>query len=435
MEPKASESSHSQETRAVSTALRSSPRTLSLGLDALCERLALKALGTVRDGEILLRLADGRAYRRGDPANGKSVTVTVESRSAFRRLLCRPRLGLGEAYTTGEWHADDLAGLFEIVVRTLERHRLRSRVARLERYRPHLPPFNGLRRAQRQIAYHYDLGNDLYELFLDQSLTYSCAYWERPGETLHEAQQNKYRRLCDKLALGPEDRVLEIGCGWGGFALHAAGERGAQVTALTISKEQAQLARQRVKQAGLVSLVEIHETDYRLAEGTFTKIVSIEMLEAIGQREYRRFFRTCDRLLAPGGLACVQTIAIPDQRYARYCRHDDWIRRYIFPGSLLPSLEALTRAMTSSSQLVIHSLEDIGVHYAETLRQWRERFLANAEHVRALGYDERFLRTWEFYLAFCEAAFRTRSLRDLQLVLTRPLNDRLPLYPTVRATF
>ena len=321
----------------------------------------------------------------------------MASRDLFRRLARRPRLGLGESYAAGDWHSDDLPAFFELLLLNIDAARRRrplSTLAALERYRPHLPVRNGLRRAERHIQYHYDIGNDLYRLFLDESLTYSCAYFEHSDETREQAQENKYRRICEKLGLGPEDHVLEIGCGWGGFALHAARERGARVTGLTISHSQFELARKRVEAAGLSGQVEIRYEDYRRTGGRFTKIASIEMLEAIGHAEYPTFFAACDRLLAPGGLACVQTIAIPDQRYESYRRHTDWMRAYIFPGSLLPSLTALATAMTRASGLVLYGLEDIGAHYAPTLRAWRERFLGNLEAVRALGYDTRFERMW-----------------------------------------
>jgi cyclopropane-fatty-acyl-phospholipid synthase len=402
------------------------------------ERIALRALTGIAIGDLELRLPEGRPHRFGAPGTGPSATVTVESDDLFRRLARRPRLGLGEAYAAGDWRADDLVALFTLLILNIEAARRRppvATIAALERFWPRLPARNGLRRAERNIQYHYDIGNELYRLFLDESLTYSCAYFERPEETLEQAQQNKYRRICAKLELGLGDDVLEIGCGWGGFALHAAGERGARVTGLTISREQHELARRRVAEAELEHLVEIRYEDYRRTEGRFAKIASIEMLEAIGHEQYGAFFAACDRLLAPGGLACIQTIAIPDQRYESYRRRTDWIREYIFPGSLLPSLAALTDAMTRSSQLIVHGLEDIGIHYARTLREWRERFFENIQAVRALGYDDRFERIWEFYLAYCEAAFATRSLRDLQLVLTRPFNDRLPRHPSTRVTF
>jgi cyclopropane-fatty-acyl-phospholipid synthase len=381
----------------------------------VAERIVLRALERVEGGTIELRLPSGATHRFG---SGRPVAVEVSSRDLFRRLLWRPRLGLGESYVAGDWRADDLPLLFEVLITTIERWRETSLLARLERLRPHVPPRQSLHRARHNIRYHYDLGNDLYRLFLDPSLTYSCAIWE-DGDTLEQAQRRKLRRVCERLELRPDDHVLEIGCGWGSFALMAARDHGARVTGVTISERQAELARERVAAAGLSDRVEIRLQDYRTLEARFTAIASIEMLEAIGHAQYPLFFATCDRLLEPGGRACIQTIAIPDERYERYRRHDDWIRRYIFPGSLLPSVAELRRAAAKDSSLRIGTIEDIGEHYAPTLQAWRERFLARLEDVRRLGYDERFVRTWDFYLAYCEAAFRTRSLRDVHLLLAR----------------
>jgi cyclopropane-fatty-acyl-phospholipid synthase len=347
----------------------------------------------------------------------------VASKDLYRRLAARGRIGVGEAYTAGDWHADDLVGLLETLALTGEALRRRSgprALGAFRRRRPRLPTRGDLPGAKRDVEYHYDLGNDLYALFLDPSWTYSCAVFERPGMTLQEAQETKYRRICDKLGLGPDAHVLEIGCGWGGFALHAAAERGARVTGVTLSEEQAALARERAAEAGLADRIEVRVQDYRTLEGRFTHIASIEMLEALGHRELPVFFGACERLLAPGGVACIQTIAVPDQRYEAYRRGNDWIREYIFPGATIPSLRAISRAMTRSSELIVDGLDNIGPHYAETLRRWRESFLANRGEVRALGYDERFVRAWDFYLAFCEAGFRTRALHDYQLVLRRP---------------
>ena len=400
----------------MSETLRGVPAARGAGAKA-AELLVMRSLERVVGGTIELQLPGGAIHRFG---SGRPVRVEVTSRDLFRRLAWRPRLGLGEAYVAGDWRADDLPLLFEILIRSIERWREESRLARLERFRPHVAPRQGLRRAQRNIGYHYDLGNDLYRLFLDESLTYSCGIWEA-GDTLGQAQARKLDRICEQLELGPGDHVLEIGCGWGSFALLAAGEYGARVTGLTISEQQAALARERVEAAGLGDRIEIRLQDYRTLEGEYTKIASIEMLEAIGHAQFPVFFAACDRLLARGGRACIQTIAIPDRRYERYRRHEDWIRRYIFPGSLLPSVAVLQRAMTRASELQLEGLEEIGPHYAPTLQAWRERFLARLDDVRRLGYDERFVRTWEFYLAYCESAFRTRALRDVQLVLARPL--------------
>jgi cyclopropane-fatty-acyl-phospholipid synthase len=268
--------------------------------------------------------------------------------------------------------------------------------------------------ARANIARHYDLSNELFALFLDETMTYSCAVFEREDEPLADAQRRKLRMVCDTLELGPSDHVLEIGCGWGSFAEVAARDYGARVTGLTISAEQAAYARRRL--AGLD--VEILEQDYRLHEGRYTHVASIEMLEAIGDDQWPTYFATIDRVLAPGGRAVVQTILIPDARFERYRRTPDWIERYVFPGCLIPSLAALGPAL-ASTRLGLYGVDEIGPHYADTLKAWRGRFLGALPRVRELGYDERFVRTWDFYLASCEAGFRTRWLRDAQLVLER----------------
>ncbi|HSK17181.1 MAG TPA: cyclopropane-fatty-acyl-phospholipid synthase family protein [Gaiellaceae bacterium] len=392
-------------------------------LESVAVTLLERILPSLRHGTLVADLPDGSTRRFGE---GPEVGVDIRSRRFFHRLATRGKLALGESYTAGEWDADDLVAFFELLLRNAEaaadRH---PRLNRVVNARPRLNRRNGLLRARRNIGYHYDLGNELFELFLDETMTYSCAVFERPDEPVEDAQRRKLRLVCEKLRLGPGDHVLEIGCGWGSFALTAAGEYGARVTGLTISSEQAALARERVAAAGLGDRVEILEEDYRTHEGSYTKIASIEMIEAIGEREFPRFFAACDRLLAPGGLACVQSILVPESRYERYRRSPDWIERYVFPGCLIPSLAALTSAMAESSRLTLYGVEEIGPGYAETLRRWRERFLGSLDRVRALGYDERFVRTWDFYLAFCEAAFRTRALRDAQLVLTRPMNEAL----------
>ncbi len=373
-----------------------------------------RALAHLEGGTLEVTLPDGTTRRFG---SGQPVELEIHDAAFFRRLALRGKLGPGESYTAGEWDTDDLVGFFELLLSNAdaaaERH---TRVRRLQELRPRLNRRNGLTRARRNIAYHYDLGNDLFALMLDETMTYSCAIFATPETSLADAQRAKYERLCERLELGPDDHVLEIGCGWGGFAKFASETYGCRVTGLTISAEQAALARERT--AGLP--VEIHEQDYRTVDGEFSKVVSVEMLEAIGADQFGTYFTTIDRVLAPGGRAAIQTILVPDQRWERYRRTPDWIERYVFPGCLIPSLAALTRAAAADSALGIYGVEEIGEHYAETLRRWRANFQERIADVRALGYDRRFERTWDFYLAFCEAAFRTRALRDVQLVLERP---------------
>ena len=385
-------------------------------LGRIATPLLARALGGLEDGTLVVELPDGRERFFGA---GPPVRLHVLRHSLLRRVATRGAIGFGEAYQAGDWETDDLVGLFELLLGNADAAaRRHPRLHAFLNARPRPNRRNGLLRARRNIGYHYDLGNDLFALMLDETMTYSCAVFEHADEALADAQRRKLRKVCDKLALGPGDHVLEIGCGWGSFALIAAGEYGARVTGLTLSAEQARLARQRVRAAGLDGRVEILERDYRSVEGTFTKVASIEMLEAIGEREFPTYFGAIDRLLAPGGRACVQTILVPDARYARYRRKPDWIERYVFPGCLIPSLSALAEALPET-RLGIVDLEEIGPHYAETLRRWRLAFESRLDEVRGLGYDERFERTWRFYLAFCEVAFRRRWLHDAQLVLAR----------------
>ena len=400
-------------------ALRREPTARGGPLGRVAAGVLERMLPDLRYGTLVARLPDGSTRRFGA---GPEVRMEIRSTRLFRRLATRGKLGLGESYTAGEWDADDLVGLFELLLRNAEgAGRRYPRLRRVLDARPRLSGRDGLVRARRNIQYHYDLGNDLFRAFLDETMTYSCAVFAREDEPLEDAQRRKLRMVCEKLALAHGDHVLEIGCGWGSFALMAAGEYGARVTGLTISPAQARLARERVAAAGLSHRVRILEQDYRTHEGSYTKIASVEMIEAIGERQLPTYFAACERLLAPGGLACIQTILVPDERFDRYRRSPDWIERYVFPGCLIPSLGALRRASAGSSRLSIREGEEIGPHYAETLRRWRERFLTAVPQVRELGYDERFVRTWHFYLAFCEAAFRTRWLGDAQLLLARPL--------------
>jgi cyclopropane-fatty-acyl-phospholipid synthase len=295
------------------------------------------------------------------------------------------------------------------------RHLILRRFAELA---PRVNRRNGIFAARRNIAAHYDLGNELFALFLDETMTYSCAIFEHDDERLETAQRRKLRRVCEKLELGPGDHVLEIGCGWGSFALMAAGEFGARVSAVTISRAQADLARRRIADAGLADRIEVVERDFRELEGTYTKIASVEMLEAPGEKLWRPFFEVCDARLAAGGSTCIQTILCPDERMSRYRTNPDWIERHIFPGSLIPSRAALRDAM-ATTRLQVRDDEEIGHHYAPTLHRWRQAFLSRLAEVRALGYDERFIRTWDFYLGACEALFGTGQFRDGQLVLGR----------------
>ncbi|MBN2704042.1 MAG: class I SAM-dependent methyltransferase, partial [Pontiellaceae bacterium] len=268
---------------------------------------------------------------------------------------------------------------------------------------------------------HYDLGNDFYQLFLDnETMMYSAALFQSPEESLPLAQKRKIHRLAELADIREDHHVLEIGCGWGGFAIETAKQTGCRVTGITISEEQYKFAKKRVAQEGLENRVSIELCDYRDLQGRFDRIVSIEMLEAVGHAFYGTFFSTCDRLLNPGGRVALQVITIPDQRYDGYRANPDWIQKHIFPGGMLPSLTELSKAMTQHSAFTVEHLDNIGVYYAETLRRWRSAFEAKREELLQLGYDETFQRKWIYYLCYCEAGFQTRFTNNLHLVLTRP---------------
>jgi cyclopropane-fatty-acyl-phospholipid synthase len=299
-----------------------------------------------------------------------------------------------------------------------------THLARLPALIRHRRAANTLRGSQRNVHAHYDLGNAFYQLFLDaETLAYSCAYFPRPAMSLADGQRAKHERLCELLALSPRDHLLEIGCGWGGMAIHAARTRGCRVTAITVSRQQHELATARVAAAGLADRVDIQYRDYReldgrAAPGSYDKLVSIEMLEAVGYQYLPAYFAIAARLLRPGGRFALQSITMPDARFAAYRRRVDWMQTYVFPGSLIPSLGAIGAA-AGAAGFRIERADDIGPDYASTLAAWRARFLAALPAVTALGFDDPFIRTWVMYLAFSEAAFAERTLGDHQLLLTQ----------------
>jgi cyclopropane-fatty-acyl-phospholipid synthase len=390
----------------------------------LAARLALAALARWRVGRLDLRLPDGSLHSFGSDASRRRVSVSVRDWRFFWRLLTSADVGAGESYMAGEWECSNLVELCRMVAEdqaplpTASAWSWLHRLAQIVRQRKQR---NTLAGSRRNVAYHYDIGNDLYRLFLDDSLTYSAAYFPAADSTLEEAQRHKLDGICRRLDLKPGQHILEIGSGWGSFAMHAARNYGCRVTSLTLSHEQLQLARKRVREAGLDSSVEILLCDYRRIAGRFDHIASIEMFEAVGYENYPAFFRVCERLLAPEGRLFLQAITIPDQRFDAYRRDFDWNRKYIFPGSQLASIHAIAEATKRHTNLRIDWMRDIGPHYARTLRCWRERFLARLAEVRALGFDERFIRMWEFYLASCEASFAARYTGDVQMLLARPL--------------
>jgi cyclopropane-fatty-acyl-phospholipid synthase len=350
-------------------------------------------------------------------------TVTVHDLGFYRRLALGGHLAAAEDYIERRWDCDDLTALMRVFVRNRERlNDLEKGLARL--VQPVRSAWNLLRRntrggSRRNIAAHYDLGNDFFELFLDKTMTYSSALFERPEMSLEEAQLAKIDRVCERLELGPDDHLLEIGTGWGGLAIRAARTTGCRVTTTTISREQFALARERVREAGLEDRIEIQLRDYRDLEGTYDKLVSIEMIEAVGAEYYPEFFRTCDRLLKPGGRMLMQAITVPDAEFESCRREVDFIKRYVFPGSCIPSVGALLGAAKRASGLRLTRLDDLTADYAETLRRWRRNFLVNLEKIRALGYPSRLLRMWIFYLCYCEAGFEERFTGDVHMLLEK----------------
>jgi cyclopropane-fatty-acyl-phospholipid synthase len=337
----------------------------------------------------------------------------------------------------GQWHCDNLVGLIQLLVRNRDLlDGMESGLARLGGMA--MRGWHALRRntrdgSRRNIAAHYDLGNDFFSLFLSPDLMYSSAIWTDPADTLEIASERKLERICRKLDLQPTDRVIEIGTGWGGFALYAAQHYGCHVTTTTISREQHALASERVAAAGMNAHVDLLLEDYRDLGGQYDKLVSIEMVEAIGAPYLDVYFGKLGSLLKPDGLALVQAITIEDHRYAQALKSVDFIKRHVFPGSFIPSINALLGAKTRASDLALTHLEDFGHSYALTLKAWRERFMTKLAKVRAQGFDERFIRLWEFYLAYCEGGFRERSIGVAHLLMAKPDNRRVALLPELSA--
>jgi cyclopropane-fatty-acyl-phospholipid synthase len=342
-------------------------------------------------------------------------------------------IGAGEAYMEGLWSAEDLTTVMRLLAINQNAFEgMEKGLARLTA--PFHKAYHFVRKntkvgSRKNILAHYDLGNDFYALFLDETMTYSCAVFEPKASTLKEASGAKYDRICRKLRLAPGDRVVEIGTGWGGFAVHAAGNYGVHVTTTTISDAQHQYAGRRIQAEGLEDRIRLLKKDYRELDGKFDKLVSIEMIEAVGHHYLPAFFSSCSQLLEDDGMMALQTITIGDHRFERHKRTVDFIKRYIFPGSCIPSIAAIGRAVAGATDLRMVHLEDITPHYARTLREWRRRFFANIDKVRALGFSDTFIRMWDFYLCYCEGGFAERYIGDVQMLFAKPFNReelRLP---------
>ena len=410
---------------------RAAPKPASAGL---YQRLVLDSLRGMTAGCLRLDLPGGATMVIGTPGAETSAHIRVINPAFFQRCVLFGDVGFGESYVAGDWETDSIERVIAWAVLNVENSpamsgsKVRSVALNLlKSYNRllHLLRPNSVTTSRRNIAEHYDLGNDFYQLWLDPTLTYSSAYFTAPGQSLESAQTAKYDALCRKLQLQPSDQVLEIGCGWGGFACHAVKHYGCRVTAVTISEEQFKSASARFVHEGIADRVNIRLMDYRMLSGQYDKVVSIEMMEAIGDRYLETYFEMIHSVLKPGGLVGVQYITVPDSRHAELKRGVDWIQKHIFPGSLLLSVGRVNEALSRTGDLFLHDLEDIGSSYARTLHAWWENFNAQLTGVRALGFDERFIRKWNYYLQYCEAAFASRNISVVQAVYTRPNNRAL----------
>ena len=396
-------------------------------LDRPLRNRLIERMQPLRDCQLTLVDALGECVLgrpAADPADTLRATLRVHDATFYRAVAGNGSVGAGESFIEGGWDCDDLVALIRMLVRNRDlldaMETGLARLGGLAMRALHAVRRNTRRGSRDNIAAHYDLGNDFFATFLDDNLMYSSAIFAARDEGLEAASARKLERICRKLALSPEDRVIEIGSGWGGFALHAARNHGCRVTTATISREQYQLARERVHAAGLSDRIDVMLADYRDLSGRYDKLVSIEMIEAIGHQYLDTYFARVGRLLRDEGMALIQAITIEDHRYEKALRAVDYIKRYIFPGCFIPSISAMLSAAAQHSDLKLYNLEDIGPSYALTLAAWRERFHRARAEIRALGHDERFLRRWDFYFAYCEGGFRERAIGDVQMLFVKP---------------
>lgn len=406
--------------------LSSQSRSEASTLARMARRALLDRLSNLEDGEIRLQDPSGAQRFGARTARcGLSATISVRDPEFYSLAAFGGTVGAGESYINGHWQCDDLTALVRIMVQNRQvmegmENGLGARCTRVARRALHWANRNSRHGSARNIAAHYDLGNELYKLMLDDTMAYSCGIFLHDDATLHEASVAKFDAVCRKLALTSSDHLVEIGTGWGGLAIHAAEQYGCRVTTTTISREQHDFARDRIAARGLSGRITLLFEDYRDLKGQFDKLASIEMIEAVGARYLDTYFAKCSSLLKASGAMLLQAITLQDQYYARALRSVDYIQRFVFPGSFIPSVTAISESVTRVTDMKLFNLEDIGPHYAPTLRMWREKFFANIAQVRKLGYPESFVRLWEFYLCYCEGGFAERQLGDVQMLLTKP---------------
>lgn len=401
-------------------------------MQRFARRLLLKRMARLEFG--VLEVHDGEgSLRFGNNAtqDGLHARIEVLHPQFWADAAFGGTTSAGEAYIHGLWKCDDLTALVRLMV--ANRHVLEdvdgnaTRLANVGRRVAHWLNRNSRDGSRRNISAHYDLGNEFFALFLDPTMNYSCGIFDSAEATMEQASIAKMDAVCRKLELKPGDHLLEIGTGWGGLAIHAAGRYGCRVTTTTISRAQHALAAERIRAAGLEDRIELLLCDYRDLEGSYDKLVSIEMIEAVGHKYLDTYFHGCSRLLKPDGLMLLQSITIRDELYAQAIKSVDFIQRFVFPGGFLPSVAAMSASLARTTDLQMLHLQDIGLHYAQTLNRWRQRFFENIDAVRALGYPDSFVRLWEFYLCYCEGAFLERNIGNVQLLLAKPRNRRASL--------
>lgn len=401
------------------------PSVKSWRSTALAKRLVFKLFNQLRHGELVIQ--DGNTTHRfggGDVSIAPSATVVIHEQRAYSRILTGGTMGAAEAYIDGDWSTEqltDVTRVFSANIPILEamKHKQNWFIKAGVKL-AHAARKNSVSGSRENIAAHYDLGNEFFSLFLDPSLMYSSAVYPKGSDNLAEASQHKLKLICEDLELKPTDHLVEIGTGWGGMAIYAAENYGCNVTTTTISKEQLDYARAEVERRGLQDKVTLLFEDYRNLSGQFDKLVSIEMIEAVGHEYFDTYFGRVSSLLKPDGKAVIQAITINEQRYEDYRKSVDFIKRYIFPGGCLPSLNIISGALTRTTDMQIIDLRDIAIDYAKTLKHWHEAFMAELDAVKSLGFDEKFIRMWRFYLSYCEGGFRERIIGTYQITMAKP---------------
>jgi len=403
----------------------------------LAKAMVIKQFSKLTKGQLLVN-ENGNNYIFGSNNNDfpVSATINVLSNEMYSEIAAKGLNGAAEAFVKGLWSSDDLTRLIRIFVRNREAaNQIEGGIAKLATglfYLQHSLKRNNHKGSLRNISAHYDLGNDLFETFLDNTKMYSCAIFENENSSLEQASINKIERICKKLELSSNDHVLEIGTGWGGFAIFAAKNFGCKITTTTISQKQYEYTLEKVKALGLQDKISVLKKDYRDLTGKYNKLVSIEMIEAVGHHYYHDFFRKCNQLLIPDGRMLLQSIIITDYLYEEAKQFSDFIKTYIFPGSCIPSISKLCESSAKATDMRLFHLEDITPHYAKTLNHWRTHFMNNVQKIRDLGFSEEFIRLWNFYFCYCEGGFIERQIGAVQMLFTKPLCRMDPILPEIK---